>query len=44
MHWAGAETWTRDLFLTKEVLYRWATQAKKERETGLKPATLSLEG
>ena len=24
---AGAGTWTRDLFLTKEVLYHWATQA-----------------
>ena len=46
--------WTDDLFLTKEVLHHWATWAQKssfiqprkkvERETGLEPATLSLEG
>ena len=45
--------WTDDLFLTKEVLHHWATWAqitnspnpeKVERETGLEPATLSLEG
>ena len=42
---------TRDLFLTKEVLYRLsymgiATTPKVtvERETGLEPATPSLEG
>ena len=35
--------WTRDLFLTKEVLYPWATLAI-ERKTRLKLATLSLEG
>ena len=26
--WAVDENWTRDLFLTKEVLYHWATTAK----------------
>ena len=62
--------WTPDLFLTKEVLYHWATTAShsrqpqdavisqlrptancqlkaaywQERETGLEPATWSLEG
>ena len=25
--WANAENWTRDLFLTKEALYHWATPA-----------------
>ena len=52
---------TRDLFLTKEVLYRLSymgpsppsgkaagitalSDAKVERETGLEPATPSLEG
>ena len=41
---ANDEIWTRDLFLTKETLYPWATSAKKERETGFEPATFSLEG
>ena len=26
--WANADNWTRDLFLTKETLYHWATSAK----------------
>ena len=44
-NWANNEIWTRDLFLTKETLYLWATPANVvERETGLEPATLSLEG
>ena len=44
--WANAENWTRDLFLTKEALYHWATPASDffERETGFEPATFSLEG
>ena len=29
--WADDEIWTRDLFLTKEVLYPWATSAYKKR-------------
>ena len=36
-----------DLFLTKEVLYLLSyvgSSSKMERETGLEPATLSLEG
>ena len=47
---ANDENWTRDLFLTKEALYPWATpafktdQKKQERETRLELATLSLEG
>ncbi len=59
---ANDGNWTRDLFLTKETLYPWATPAyipgtgfnsfynhlnegkKIERETGLEPATVSLEG
>ena|GEM_PF-5227473 len=50
---AHIRTRTGDLFLTKEVLYllsyvglsanRYGT-VKVERETGLEPATLSLEG
>ena len=28
MNWANDENWTRDLFLTKETLYHWATSAK----------------
>ena len=53
IYWANAENWTRDLFLTKEALYLWATSAFlevrnfieiKERETGFEPATFSLEG
>ena len=51
MMWRGAHDRTRtdDLFLTKEVLYRLSyvgadiTRLRK-RETGLEPATLSLEG
>ena len=45
-NWANAENWTRDLFLTKEALYHWATPASDffERETGFEPATFSLEG
>ena len=45
-NWANAESWTRDLFLTKEALYHWATPASDffERETGFEPATFSLEG
>jgi hypothetical protein len=36
---------TGDLFLTKEVLYRLSyVGTEVERETGLEPATLSLEG
>jgi hypothetical protein len=42
---------TRDLFLTKEVLYRLSymgiaktPKVTVERETGLEPATPSLEG
>ena len=27
LSWAVDEAWTRDLFLTKEVLYHWATTA-----------------
>ena len=27
MTWANDEIWTRDLFLTKETLYPWATSA-----------------
>ena len=41
------QNWTGDPFLTKEVLYPWATKAKShnlERKTGLEPATWSLEG
>ena len=29
MWWAVEQDWTADLFLTKEVLYHWATTAKK---------------
>ena len=29
--WADDEIWTRDLFLTKEVLYPWATSAYTKR-------------
>ena len=29
--WADDGTWTRDLFLTKEVLYHWAITARKKR-------------
>ena len=29
--WADDEIWTRDLFLTKEVLYPWATSAKQKK-------------
>ena len=37
--------WTHDLFLTKEVLYPWATlAATPERKTRLELATLTLEG
>ena len=44
-NWADDENWTHDPFLTKEVLYPWATSAfNAERETRLEPATLSLEG
>ena len=50
--WANDGNWTRDPFLTKEVLYPWATSAfttqctpkSTERETRLEPATCSLEG
>ncbi len=47
---------TGDLILTKDALYRlsylsllyctekWLTRVEMERETGLEPATLSLEG
>ena len=48
---ANVGIWTRDLFLTKETLYPWATSAVQvvwhdlvERETGFEPATFSLEG
>ena len=48
---AHDRTWTGDLFLTKEVLYRLSYMGVGksplevlERETGLEPATLSLEG
>ena len=50
---AHIRTRTGDLFLTKEVLYLLSYvglsanrcgAAKVERETGLEPATLSLEG
>ena len=43
-NWANTEIWTRDLFLTKETLYPWAISAIVERETGVEPATFSLEG
>ena len=45
--WAKDGTWTHDLFLTKEVLYRWATSAlcfSIERKTRFELATYSLEG
>ena len=37
---------TGDLFLTKEVLYRlsYVGTGRDERETGIEPATPSLEG
>ena len=35
---------TGDLFLTKEVLYLLSYIGTRKRETGLEPATLSLEG
>ena len=35
---------TRDLVLTKDVLYRLSYLGILERETGFEPATLSLEG
>ena len=37
---------TGDLFLTKEVLYRlsYVGRRPEERETGVEPATPSLEG
>ena len=35
---------TRDLVLTKDVLYRLSYLGSLERETGFEPATLSLEG
>ena len=44
---AHIRTRTGDLFLTKEVLYLLSYVGlldKLERETGLEPATLSLEG
>ena len=44
---AHIRTRTGDLFLTKEVLYLLSyvgLLGKLERETGLEPATLSLEG
>jgi hypothetical protein len=46
---AHDRTRTDDLFLTKEVLYLLSyvgpkVRAKQERETGLEPATPSLEG
>ena len=43
---AHIRTRTGDLFLTKEVLYllSYVGRLKLERETGLEPATLSLEG
>ena len=43
---AHIRTRTGDLFLTKEVLYllSYVGTLKLERETGLEPATLSLEG
>ena len=40
---AHDRTRTGDLFLTKEVLYL-LSYVGGERETGLEPATLSLEG
>ena len=43
LSWAYNQTWTGDLFLTKEVLYR-LSYVGSERETRLEPATLSLEG
>ena len=46
--WAFEQNRTADLFLTKEVLYHWATKAffkaDIEREIGLEPTTYSLEG
>ena len=51
MTWKRAHDRTRtdDLFLTKEVLYRLSYvgvrhHTIRKRETGLEPATLSLEG
>ena len=42
---AHIRTRTGDLFLTKEVLYLLSyVGTLLERETGLEPATLSLEG
>ncbi len=43
---AHIRTRTGDLFLTKEVLYllSYVGVCYLERETGLEPATLSLEG
>ena len=42
--WADTDSRNRDLFLTKETLYPWAISAIVERETGVEPATFSLEG
>ena len=36
-YWANYGTWTRDLFLTKEALYRWAKSALNKK------ITLSIE-
>jgi hypothetical protein len=43
---AHDRTRTGDLFLTKEVLYRlsYVGTCRHERETGIEPATPSLEG
>ena len=46
MFTAHERTRTADLVLTKDVLYRlsYMGEPHNERETGLEPATLSLEG
>ena len=43
---AGNWIWTSDLLITNQLLYHWAMPAQNflERETGLEPATYSLEG
>ena len=48
MYGALGENWTRDLFLTKEVLYPWATRANSFAKNGAgggnRTRTISLEG
>ena len=45
LFWADDRDWTGDLILTKDVLYQLSyVSVPKERETGLEPATNSLEG